>query len=280
LNYVYLITDAPTHGKSYHKDKYSDDYPDDDKDKLLEKLASHYRRSKINLIILRCNDSVDEMIEIIKEYYDSPASKLNIIEVNDEDTFKKDFIKNFNISLINSFENSRAITHNRDGNYSKCNVSSTRDRNYRIITNKAPQPEEMKSEYEMEFETSFKGKLNTGSIKGLDFGKRKYGYSIQLISSAEVECKISGVLIAAGVFADYHRLNINGNDNYVAKVPKRVAKKAEDLFPDIEGTLLTKVLADRLNFLLKQAGKKDKYNSVQVLSLSIIENLDFEKSKR
>jgi len=279
LNYVYLITDAPTHGKSYHKDKYSDDYPDDDKDKPLEKLASHYRRSKINLSILRCNDSVDEMIEIIKEHYDSPASKLNVIEINDKDTFKEDFIKNFIISLINSFVKSYAITHNRNTNYSRYEVSSTRDRNYRIITSKAPQLEEMKAEYEMAFESSFKGKLNTGFIRGLDFGKKEYGYSIKLIPSTELECKISGTPIASGVFVECYPLNIDGNGNYVAKIPKRVAKKAEDLFSDIEGTLLTKVLADKFNFLLKQAEKKDKYYPVKVLSLPIIENLDFEKSK-
>ena len=80
-NYVYLIADAPPHGRSYHTDKYSDDYPEDDKYKVLEKLASHYRRSKIILTIIKCNDSVDKMIEILEESYNSSKNKLNVINL-------------------------------------------------------------------------------------------------------------------------------------------------------------------------------------------------------
>jgi len=270
LNYVYLITDSPTHGKRYHDDNCSDDYPDDDKDKLLEKLASHYRKSKINLSILRCNNSVDKMIGIIKENYDSPRSELKVIDINSKDCFKKDFTKNFYRSLTNSIEES---------------LVNSRVRNFRKISKKALEPEEILPKYEMEFESSFRGKVNTGSVTGLAFDKKKYGYSIQLKSSAEVECKISGSMISSGVFINCYALHVDGNTNYVAKLPKKVAAKAEDLFPDIEGTLLTKALADKFNFLLKQAEKKDKgnqmkYFSIRVLSLSIMENLDYKKSKR
>jgi hypothetical protein len=67
LNYIYLITDSPTHGKSYHNKGISDDYLDDDKDKLLEKVVAHYRRNKLNLVVAKCNDSVDIMIDVIKK---------------------------------------------------------------------------------------------------------------------------------------------------------------------------------------------------------------------
>ena len=284
LNYVYLITDAPTHGKRYHKGKCSDDYPNDDENKLLERLASHYRRNKINLSILRCNEYVDEMIEIIKENYDSPAAKLNVIEINDKESFKDDFIKHFYISLVRAFDRSFNSTRSRDAYSDKCPSSSTRNRNYRIITNKDGQLKEVEAEHEMGFESSFKGRVNAGSVKGLAFDRKEYGYSIKLASTTEVECKISGIVIGSGVFADCYPLHVNGNTNYVAKISKRAASKAEDLFPDIEGTLLTKVLADRFNLLLKQAVNKDKrnqmkYKPVDVPSLTIIESVELKKSK-
>jgi len=278
LNYAYLITDAPTHGTRYHKGKCLDDYPDDDKDKLLEKLVSHYRKSKINLIILRCNEYVDEMIKIIREYYDSPASELKIVDIDDKISLEKDFMEHFIVSLINSFKNSLVNTRNKDVNPIKYSPSGSRAVNFRKIRKKAPEPEEVQAECEIPFESSFKGKVNTGSIKGLAFDKREYAYSIELITSAEVQCKISGIVISSGMFVDCHSLHVDGNNNYVAKIPRRVITKAEDLFPDIEGTLLTDFLAKKFNLLLKQAekskGNQRKYNPVQVLSLTIIEKLD------
>jgi len=284
LNYVYLITDAPTHGERYHKDEYPDDYPDDDKDMLLEKLVSHYRKSKINLTILRCNDSVDEMIEIMKEYYNSPASELKIIDIDDKDSLKKDFMENFIVSLINSFKQSLTNTRSNDVKSVKYSPSGTRDINFRKVHKKAPEPEGVEPEYEMEFENTFKGRVNTGFIKGLAFDKREYAYSIEIKSALEVECKISGVVISSGVFVNCHSLHVNEKTNYVAKIPKRVANKVEDLFPDIEGTLFTDFLAKKFNAQLRQAKEKDegnqmKDNSIKVLSLSIIENLDARKSK-
>jgi len=284
LNYVYLITDAPTHGRRYHKDIYSDDYPNDDKSMLLEKLVSHYRKSKINLSILRCNDSVDEMIEIMKEYYNSSAGELDVIEINDKDSLKKGFMEHFVVSLINSFK--KCLNDTRRNNVDPMKYSPTGSRiiNYRIVRKKAPEPEEVQPDHEMELASSFKGKLNTGSIKDLAFDKREYGYSIEVISAVEVECKISWIIIASGVFVNCHSLHVDEDINYVAKIPKAVVTKAEELFPEIEGTLLTRVLAEKFNALLRQVEKKNKgiqtkCNPIKVLSLSIIESLDPKKSK-
>jgi len=270
LNYLYLITDSPTHGKRYHKDDCPDDYPDDDKDKLLEKLASHYRRSKINLTILRCNDSVDEMIKIIKENYDSYASRLNVIDINDKDSLEEDFKKHFFINLEHSM---------------KLSFIGSRNRNYRKITKKDLGSEEILAEYEMEYGIPFTGKLNIGSIKNLAFDKRKYEYSIEVKPSAELKCKISGVHVSSGILVNCYPLQVGEDNDYVAKLPKRIVIEARELFPDIEGTLLTKVLADKFNFHLRQAEKEDegnqtKYKPISVLSLNIIENLDSEKSKK
>jgi len=188
------------------------------------------------------------MIEIIKENYDSPASQLKVIDIDGKDSFKKDFTKSFYKSLINSIEES---------------LVNSRIRIIRRIVMKALEPEEILAEYEMGLETSFRGKVNTGYVTGLAFDEKKYDYSIKLTSLAEVECKISGSMISSGMFINCHALHIDGNTNYVAKLPRKVARKAEDLLPDMERTLLTKALADKFNFLLKQAEKKDKGNKMK-----------------
>jgi len=274
LNLVYLITDAPPHGKSYHTEECSDDYPEDDEEKPLERLALDYRKKKIHLGVLKCNNSVDKMIDILKMHYNSESSKLIAVDIGGSDLLKKDYPKFFLQSLMKSFTE---------------NFFPTRYKNFRIIGEKSLQPEKIKKKYEIEFETPFRGKVNTGSITRLAFEKKEYDYSIELVPSAEVECKISGVTIGFGVFAKCFPLHVGTNTNYVAKLPKKRATKAEDLFPDIEATLFTKLLADKFNHLLKQAMKEDmkedmgdqtKCPSVKVLSLTIIENLNPEESKR
>jgi len=270
LNLVYLILDAPPHGKSYHTDKYSDDYPEDDKDKYLEKLASHYRRNNINLAVLKCNDSVNEMIDVLRRYYDSLANKIKVIDINKSDLLQEDYRKFFLRSLMDTFRDS---------------YSSTRHRNFRRIREKDPEPEEVKGQYELEFGTSFTGKVHTGSIKGLNFSKKKFSYLPDLTSSAEVKCEISGSKIGIGTFADCYPLHAGEDKNYVAKIPKMEVKEAKELFPDIEGTLVTRLFAERFNIALKEAEKKQKgtqknYQYIRVLPLNIIENLIPEQSKR
>ena len=79
MHFVYLLLGSPTHGKSYHLEQYTDHYMDDDKDKMLEKLSAHYRKTKLNLIVIRCNNSIDMMVKIMKKYYNSPMSKLQVV---------------------------------------------------------------------------------------------------------------------------------------------------------------------------------------------------------
>lgn len=68
--YLLWILDAPAHGKRYHEGKCNDDYPSDDQaDINLEKLISYYSDSQVSLIIFKCNDSVNFMMEIIKSSY-------------------------------------------------------------------------------------------------------------------------------------------------------------------------------------------------------------------
>jgi len=274
-NYVLLIVDAPAHGKNYHTDKYPDDYPEDDKNRLLEKLASHYRKNKINLGILKCNESVDKMIKIFKKYYNSRANELNVADLKYGS--KEDFIKCYFTGLSNLKEISSV-----DDRYELS--AGDQYRNFRRVSEQFHEPEEIVGRNEMEFSTSFRGRVNTGSVQGLAFDRKEYNYSIKLMPSAEVKCEISTMSIGYGTFTNYYPLYIDMDTNYIAKIPRILAKKAEDLLPDIEGTLLTKVLTDKFNSLLRQAEKEYKGSEVEryslrILPLSIIENLDAVKSK-
>eukprot|EP00826_Nyctotherus_ovalis_P043675 TRINITY_DN4627_c0_g1_i2.p1 TRINITY_DN4627_c0_g1~~TRINITY_DN4627_c0_g1_i2.p1 ORF type:complete len:298 (+),score=121.49 TRINITY_DN4627_c0_g1_i2:25-894(+) len=73
--------------------------------------------------------------------------------------------------------------------------------------------------------------------------------------------------------------------DYVAKLPKVPAFKAEDLMSDIENTLFAKLFADKFNHYLKKAGDKESkekggsflLKTVKVIPLVIIENRSPEK---
>jgi len=68
--YLIWILDAPAHGARYHEASCSDDYPLDDRAEInLEKTISYYSEVKIPLIIFKCNNSVNRMLEIIDQNY-------------------------------------------------------------------------------------------------------------------------------------------------------------------------------------------------------------------
>jgi len=272
LNYVYLITDSPPHGKSYHAEGISDYYPEDDKEKLLEKLAVHYRKSKLNLGIIRCNDSVDIMINKIKEYYNSRLNELRVINVAEKELLEKDFAKHFLITLTKDIAGS---------------LAQSREENFVRVRKKASEPDLIEGEYEMAFETLFNGKLNTGSITNLVFDGNQYNYKLSLTRSDEKSFKISSAKIGVGTFANCYALHVGKETNYVAKVPRIALSKPEELLPEIEATLLTKYFAEKFNHLLKQGENKEKksknrvleFKQIKVLQLVIIENKSEEVKK-
>jgi len=265
LNYVYLLTDSPTHGKSYHTEDIYDEYLEDDKDKPLEKLAAHYRESRINLVVLRCNDSVDEMINIIKKYYNSRISQLRVINVTEEELLKKDFTKHFLITLTQNI-----------GDF----LVQTRQANFREMKNKLSPEDSIEAKYELTIPTPFNGKLNTGCITNLNFEGKQYNYKLSLIKSADTQFKISSAVIGTGTFAKCYPLHAGEDPGYVAKIPRIAVSKPEELLPEIEATLLTKHFADKFNNLLRLAENRvqrlkeqmEKIKRIQVLPLLIVEN--------
>eukprot|EP00826_Nyctotherus_ovalis_P016817 TRINITY_DN14895_c0_g1_i3.p1 TRINITY_DN14895_c0_g1~~TRINITY_DN14895_c0_g1_i3.p1 ORF type:complete len:127 (+),score=14.54 TRINITY_DN14895_c0_g1_i3:510-890(+) len=72
MMYICLFVDAPTHGKSYHKneieadsEQITDEYLDEDKGQLLEKLSYHLMECKINLCIVKFTNDADMMIKLM-----------------------------------------------------------------------------------------------------------------------------------------------------------------------------------------------------------------------
>eukprot|EP00826_Nyctotherus_ovalis_P031897 TRINITY_DN2567_c0_g2_i1.p1 TRINITY_DN2567_c0_g2~~TRINITY_DN2567_c0_g2_i1.p1 ORF type:complete len:574 (+),score=226.35 TRINITY_DN2567_c0_g2_i1:195-1916(+) len=265
LIYVYLLVEAPAHGRSYHDDAATDDYLDDDKNKELEKLVYHYKKNKINLVVLRCNSQVDLTISKMKEYYDLGDEKLIVIDMEKKDILKEDFTKNFVITVSKEFSDS---------------YSSSRYSNFRVIKNKKIAMDTIDSDQNLDFGKKFEGVVHTGMVKNLDFATRKFGYKIEFTKSAKFNCIIGAVQLGTGTFAECHPLKVDEDSNYVAKLPKTMVEDVEKLKPDVEGSLLAKYFAEKFNFYLKKTEKKSSPKSINVLSLVIIENLGKAEVRR
>jgi len=242
LNYVYLIADSPPHGKSYHGDNIEDDYPDDDKTKPLEKIAAHYRKAKINLVILKFNDTIDKMIEVIEKYYESKFNELKVIDIKKDAFTKEDFTKYFLDSLSKEMSASLAASRGKD---------------FKWIKRTYEEPVGPDADEDMKVGTQFKGIIHTGFITGLAPDNKEYSYKLKLNKPCVKSCHITTATVSVGMFSGCYRLEVEGDSNYVAKIPKVPVEKTEDLLPDIEGTLITKHFASKFNKLLEEAEKRE-----------------------
>ena len=273
LVYVYLIIDAPAHGMSYHKPQYSDDYPDDDKDQLLEKLISHYKKSRINLVIVKCTNICDMMIEKIRRNYESSINKLTVIELLHEDELKKDFAKNFLENMTKNISES---------------MRNSRFNNFHKIQPKAQAAIPVFNTTKMLFEKKFKGKIHTASINGLIYEELKYNYTLELSESNEFEFKVSSARIGAGLFSECYKMTVDGDEGYVAKIRKEIISDINDLKPDVEGNAFVIYFAEKFNYYLKVKEKEIarfsseiyKEKLIRVLPVVIMENIETDKFKK
>eukprot|EP00826_Nyctotherus_ovalis_P043674 TRINITY_DN4627_c0_g1_i1.p1 TRINITY_DN4627_c0_g1~~TRINITY_DN4627_c0_g1_i1.p1 ORF type:complete len:599 (-),score=174.53 TRINITY_DN4627_c0_g1_i1:179-1975(-) len=260
LNYVYLLLDAPAHGKSYHKEEISDYYSNDDEEKLLEKLAVHYRKSRINLVVLKCNENVDMMIEIFKKYYESQINKMSVIEMKRDECLKENFAKEFLITITKDISDT---------------LSNSRYKNFRRVKHKCYNSDPVDENNEMDFPKTFTGKLHTGSITGLSLEDRKYNYKFGLKAEADFNCRVSARRIGTGTFTKCYPLHVGDDTNYVAKFNKSSPLKPDELKSDIEATLIAKYFADKFNNSLKKAaeakGEPSVPKAINVLPLVILE---------
>ena len=62
-----IITDAPPHGKQYQNKNCGDDYPNGSPDGIqIEDLMKEFCKKEIDFQVIKLNNSVDKMIEVMK----------------------------------------------------------------------------------------------------------------------------------------------------------------------------------------------------------------------
>eukprot|EP01022_Parablepharisma_sp_SALTPOND_P032085 TRINITY_DN827_c1_g1_i2.p2 TRINITY_DN827_c1_g1~~TRINITY_DN827_c1_g1_i2.p2 ORF type:complete len:665 (-),score=86.35 TRINITY_DN827_c1_g1_i2:8474-10468(-) len=250
---VCLVLDAPTHGRSYHDDTDTDYYLDDDKEQLLEKLCVHYKRNRINLVVLKCNNSVDMMIEKMKIQYNSKINKMIVIDLKEGEMrlkekfgeiIKKEISQAFSKSIYSNFrkikpafEDSQLVYWEAD----KANIFPFKANIYSGFFEKNPHYEKLSFDYQLKVKKNLEDQM----------------YSI---SSSE---------LAAGTFKTCHQLFLesNPNEKYVAKIPKEPAEKPSALISEIEGNVFASYFALNFNNLLKR-------NLIKILPLVIMEITD------
>lgn len=183
LLYVYLLLEAPAHGRSYHTSEYTDGYKGMDKQKMIEKLACHYRKNKINLVILRCNPSVDMTIEKIREYYDSQINKLTVIDISDVAS-AKGTSSHLESQMIKAFEGKKY-------------------ENFRRIMEDDQQKTNVNTKFGITFGTEIELRFHKGVLENLFYEKHKYTYKFSTSAIGKSKCLISGSPIEAGIFSDW-----------------------------------------------------------------------------
>jgi len=262
LMYVYILLDAPTHGKRYYEEKYHeysdfDKYPNADKGELLEKLMCHYRRSKINLVLLQTNPSTNKMIQIMRENYESYKNKLTVIQIEERAAIRKEFEKNFIPSISDSFAKGKW-------------------NNFRKIKRKDGAaiyaPPELDGD--IEFYVQFQGEVYSAFIEGVDFEKKEFKYKLEIKKVHTDRCAVSGTEIGVGKFSKHRRLVIGENKMYVIKVPKIPITDIETLINDIELSAFVEFFVQKFNSVLNERKKL-----IEKLDVVIIKNIDKNEPK-
>jgi len=260
LMYVYILLDAPTHGKRYYEEKYHgysdfDRYPNADKEELLEKLMCHYRRAKINLVLLQTNPRTNKMIQIMRRYYDSYMNKLSVINFEERKTMKEEFEKNFIQSMGNFAEsrwnNFRKIKRKGDG------------------IDAAPDLDE-----EAEFNIEFEGEVYSAFIEKIDFERKKFEYGLNIEKVHTEKCIVSGTKVGVGKFSKCQKLDVGGDPMYVIKIPKIPITNIKELTNDIEVSAFVEFFVQKFNTALDE-----KKHLIEKLDVVIIKNIDKKRKK-
>eukprot|EP00826_Nyctotherus_ovalis_P008493 TRINITY_DN12201_c0_g2_i1.p1 TRINITY_DN12201_c0_g2~~TRINITY_DN12201_c0_g2_i1.p1 ORF type:complete len:417 (+),score=108.74 TRINITY_DN12201_c0_g2_i1:139-1389(+) len=221
---------------------------------MVEKLVAHYKKSRINLVILQSNKITDKMVKIIMEYYNSKKNKLFVIEMKEKDLMQKDFAKNFVQSMTNSFAVSRW-------------------RNFKKIKRKHKQPEFAIIEDDLDFGKKFKGEVHSVAIKGVNYEKRIFEYRLETLMNNVCNCEIAGTKVGVGMFSNCFQLKVDEDSEYVAKISKNHVTEIEELKDDIELSAFVELFVQKFNFFLEEK------NLIKKLPLVIIKIADGEKQK-
>ena len=277
--FICLLIDAPTHGKSYHLDKYSDDYKDLDEKHELEKLVAHFKKFKINLIIIHCTNTVDIMINKIREVYDSDINKLCTISI--KEYLKHPRLNDFLIGSISKsvketfFNNFREYKGIYEGFLldSKSNKKSEDEKKQ----SKDNSEEEQKSEDNNEEKSKtikFRGQIYTCLICGPGFENSDFGFTTKKEKGSILNFEMQTQVIGKGSFSCcYYLKQVPEDKRYIAKIPKINVKNSYGLLSDMDGSLITKKLAKTFSGLIKQGN--DPIECLSLVIIRIVDNVDF-----
>lgn len=243
--YVYLLLEAPAHGRAYHTSDCDDSIPDADKDEMLEKIACYYKKMKINLIIIRCNPIVDMTIDVIRKYYDSFENKLIVIDFisNDANAIVAHFNSDIASSMSHSFSKSMYL-------------------NFRKIKRKMPFSEPLEIYSDEVFNHELKCKIYSGYIILPKYKKimnkimkKETELNYYITSNAEytsdILFKVSKEKVGTGAFSECHFLISENKEKYVAKIPKKITLNHYELIGDIEATILASYFAASFSEVLE-----------------------------
>ncbi len=231
---VYLIVDAPTHGKAYLPDtKYeiTDNYPKEDEKKMLEKLCCHFRRNKVSLTVIQCRKTVKHMVEMMKVLYKSKVSELNTIDLcrstgstimmSVRERLGTSLAKDFISATFKDFKMSTQI-FNRPAGIS------------------CPEPEHMMMQ-------PFKALKYTCHIENepsYESGIYDYSFMMDQAQSRECSFEVSSDVLGTGKFSDCRYLKAHGDDTiYVAKIPKEAIRALAAIKPAGECYIVTRLFA-------------------------------------
>eukprot|EP00826_Nyctotherus_ovalis_P016361 TRINITY_DN1472_c0_g1_i16.p1 TRINITY_DN1472_c0_g1~~TRINITY_DN1472_c0_g1_i16.p1 ORF type:complete len:901 (+),score=231.30 TRINITY_DN1472_c0_g1_i16:156-2858(+) len=196
--YLLWILDAPAHGRRYHAGICNDDYPlDDQADVNLERLISYYSDSQVSLIIFKCNDSVNAMMEIIKDsykFYDL-ASTIHV--------FKGKLVEELKSTFKQGSSNSIKMIHK--------SIS---------VSAKEQQVGQMSSEIEWDttmMEKRFCFEISDGSLEHISFDPPNPGFKISIEVRAKGTYNLGLSRISKGSFRHCYQL-YNETGRYVAKI--------------------------------------------------------------
>ena len=97
--YAILISDAPCHGKKYHKGEV-DDFPNGDpKDRNIENLVAKLAKKNVSLCCMRLTEKNDVMYEIFKRIYENSVNynkefNFDIVDLNSANDLSNIIVKN------------------------------------------------------------------------------------------------------------------------------------------------------------------------------------------
>lgn len=233
--YLILILGAPTFGSSYHDPLLIDEFAEDDKVAFnLEALAQYLSASDIQLIVFKCNPSVDKMLAILAQHYQSQDFKKSIISLDESQKLGFDsqvkLFGNTCFETIASYHESKKIKN--------CQISPCL-------------PEGENSWNSTTMETKFKFGFYSGEIVSINFDASNPKIDIKIEKIVTKDCCLGIKAISRGAHKDSFQLRLD-LCQFIAKISNSSYEhNSLDLIRgDLNAAILSNHIAKKFNEIL------------------------------